>query len=431
MRPRRNVFQLLFLAEAVVLIAVILFGIVQMQKPRVKTKPAPVSQEEDLYAVEGDSQGNLLAGERPTQADSAMSETMGEEPKGGEQAQKELQPAVFSEAVNAKLESMTLEEKAAQMFLITPEALTHNDSVEVAGEGTKNAINTYPVGGIVYSSLNFQDKEQTQELLSGVQQYSNERIGLPLFLAVEEAGGNEFSPLAAANGYEIQRSPAEIGAEGHPEEAAQAADGIAAYLAEEGFNLNLAPLADLAAGADNAHDGKCYGADAATVSMMAAESVNAFHAKGIRTAVGLFPGKGNGSNQSKEWTEWENSDVLPFQSAINAGTECIRVGNVVCQALTRSPDALCSLSKDAACYLRNEMGYTGILMTDSLSEEIITGKYSAGEAAVAAVKAGMNLLYCPADFETAYQAVLDAVNRGEISMEEIDQAAGYILMGKM
>lgn len=428
MRPRRNVFRLLVAAEAVVLIAVILFGIVQMAKP--KTKSVPVSQEEDLYAVEGDSQGNLYT-EESAQADSGVSEMAGEVPKGGEQAQKELQPVVFSEEVQAKLTTMTLEEKVAQMFLVTPEALTHNDSVEVAGEGTKNAIHTYPVGGMVYSSLNFQDKEQTQKLLSGVQQYSVERIGLPLFLAVEEAGGNEGSPLAIANEYELQRSPLEIGAGGHPEEAAQSADSIASYLAEEGFNMNLAPLADLAGGADGVHDSKCFGNDAANVSMMVAESVNAFHGKGIKTAVGMFPGKGNVSNITKEWTEWENSDALPFQSAVNAGTECIRVGNVTCESLTGDAQTLCSLSREAVYYLRNDMGYTGILMTDSLSEEAVTGKYSPGEAAVEAVKAGMNLLYCPADFEAAYQAVLDAVDRGEISEEVIEQAAGYILMEKM
>ncbi len=245
---------------------------------------------------------------------------------------------------------MTLEEKAAQLFLVTPEALTHNDSVEVAGEGRKNAINTYPIGGMVYSSLNFQDKEQTQELLSGVQQFSIERIGLPLFLAVEEAGGNEFSPTATANEYAVQRSPAEIGAGGHPEEAAQAADAIAAYLAEEGFNLNLAPMADLAGGVDSVHDSKCFGNDAAVVSMMAAESVNAFHGKGIKTAAGMFPGKGNGSNVTKDWTEWENSDALPFRAVINVGTECIMVGNVTCEPLTGDAQTLCSLSEEAVYY---------------------------------------------------------------------------------
>lgn len=413
MRPRHNVFQLLVIVEAAVLIAVVLFGVVQMNKPKAQTEPEQVSQEEDLYAEEENED-----------AESAMSEQVGN-------GESPLQPAVFSEQVNAKLAAMTLEEKIAQMFLITPEALTHNDSVEVAGEGTKNAINTYPVGGLVYSSLNFQDKEQTQKLLAGVQQYSQERIGLPMFLAVEEAGGEAYSPLASSNGYGLLRSPAEIGADGQPEGAAQVADAIAAYLVEEGFNLNLAPMADLAAGMDGVHDGKCYGTDAATSSMMVAESVNAFHGKGIRTAVGMFPGKGNGSNNAKEWTEWENSDALPFQSAINAGTECIMVGNVSCQALTGDAEELCSVSDNAASYLRNDMGYTGILMTDSLSEEAVTGKYSSGEAAVAAVKAGMNLLYCPAAFEEAYQAVLDAVNQGEISQETIDQAAGYILMKKM
>ena len=433
MRPRRNVFRLLVAAEAAVLAAAVLFGVIQMAKPKAepKAKTAPASREEDLYAVEGDSQGNLHTGEEAAQADPGMPGTAEEELLGGGQAQKEPQPAVFSEEVMAKLASMTLEEKVAQMFLTTPEALTRNDSVEVAGEGTRDAVHAYPVGGLVYSALNFQDKGQTRELLSGVQQYSSERIGLPLFLAVEEAGGDGSSPLASKNGYAIQRSPAELGVGGRPEEAAQAADAIAAYLAEEGFNLNLSPLADLAGGADSAHDSRCYGADAATVSMMVAEAVNAFHGKGVRTASGMFPGKGYGGSITKGWAEWENSDALAFRSAANAGTECIIVGNVICESLTGDDQALCSLSVGAAYYLRNEMGYTGILMTDSLSDAAVTGKYSTGEAAVMAVKAGMDLLYCPADFEAAYQAVLDAAGRGEISTEEIDQAVGYILTEKM
>ncbi len=93
MRPRRNIFRLLVAAEAAVLVVVILLGIVQMAKP--KAPPAPVSQKEDLYAVEGDSQGNLHTGEEPAQTDLGVPETAGEVLKGGEQAPKELQPAVF------------------------------------------------------------------------------------------------------------------------------------------------------------------------------------------------------------------------------------------------------------------------------------------------------------------------------------------------
>jgi beta-N-acetylhexosaminidase len=107
------------------------------------------------------------------------------------------------------------------------------------------------------------------------------------------------------------------------------------------------------------------------------------------------------------------------------------LGNVAYEALTGDDTTLCSLSAGAVSYLRSEMNYTGIIMTDSLSEDIITANYSSGEAAVAAVKAGVDLLYCPADFEEAYQAVLDAVDAGEISEDTIDQAVGYILTGKM
>ena len=92
-------------------------------------------------------------------------------------------------------------------------------------------------------------------------------------------------------------------------------------------------MADRAGGVDSVHDSKCFGNDAAVVSMMAAESVNAFHGKGIKTAAGMFPGKGNGSNVTKDWTEWENSDALPFRAVINVGTECIMVGNVTCEPL--------------------------------------------------------------------------------------------------
>ncbi len=109
-------------------------------------------------------------------------------------------------------------------------------------------------------------------------------------------------------------------------------------------------MADLAGGVDSVHDSKCFGNDAAVVSMMAAESVNAFHGKGIKTAAGMFPGKGNGSNVTKDWTEWENSDALPFRAVINVGTECIMVGNVTCEPLTGDAQTLCSLSEEAVYY---------------------------------------------------------------------------------
>lgn len=417
MRLPRNVFQLLIALEAAALIAVIIFGAVHVGKGAIQTNRSV----EDTRTEKSEKSNK---GDREKFVSKKAEEDAEEN-----DAPKELEPVTFSEAVEAKLAAMTLEEKVAQMFLITPEALTHSDEVEVAGESTQAAVNAYPVGGLIYASVNFKDQEQTREMLSGVQGFSNERIGLPLFLAVQELGGSDYSPVAAANGYEQQPGPSEIGAGGDASEAARTADAIAGYLAEEGFNMNLMPVTEVSA--EGAADARCYGSDAQTVSMMAAEAVNASRARGIRTAAVGFPGRGAAGSTKEEWKEWKEKDGIAVQAGISAGTDCIILSNITCEGLTGNGDTLCSLSKEAVCYLRNDMGYTGIIMTDSLSEEAVTGRYSAGEAAVEAVKSGVNLLYRPANFEEAYQAVVDAVNNGEITIETIDQAAGYILTKKM
>ncbi len=420
MKLPRNVFQLLLVLEVAALVVVIIFGVIHNAQRAAMKTDKPVS---NIQADKDADREEFVAKKDDTEEISDDEE--------GTETPKELQPAVFSEEVTAKLAAMTLEEKVAQMFLITPEALTHTDTVEVAGEGTKTAVSNYPVGGLVYASANFKNAQQTQALFSGVQQFSNERIGLPMFLAIQEVGGSDNSPLAAANGFQQQPSPAEIGASGKPEEAGKAADGIASYMVRAGMNLNLMPVAELAGGTDAAHDTMCYGTDASTASAMVAEAVNASRVKGLHTAVGIFPGKGIDGSTEEGWEAWKNSNVLVFQSCVNAGTDCIIMGNVTCEKLTGEAELFCSMSKDAVYYLRNDLGYTGILMTDSLSEEAVTGKYSSGEAAVMAVKSGINMIYRPANFEEAYQAVLDAVNNSEIPIETIDQAVGYILTQKL
>lgn len=93
---------------------------------------------------------------------------------------------VFSDAVEQKIASMTTEQKVAQLFLVSPETLTGVSPVTVSGNGTKTALEKYPVGGIVYSSINFTGVEQGNSLISGVQRYSDVIIGLPLFILIQE-----------------------------------------------------------------------------------------------------------------------------------------------------------------------------------------------------------------------------------------------------
>lgn len=409
MKPQKSAVQLLVLLEIIALIAALIFGIMHGGKTAVQSNSFKPPAQNHTTNV----------GPETTENDNAII------------VHHELQPVSFSEEVVAKLASMTIEEKVAQMFFITPEALTHNDAVTVAGNGTRDALNTYPVGGLVYSDRNFQSQSQTSSMLSGVQGYSNDRIGLPMFLGIEEAGGINYSPLATANSFPIQKSPAELGDDGDIEATALAADAIANYLAEQGFNLNFAPTADIAGGINIAADGKTYGSDAALAAQMVEGSINAYHTNEIATVTGNFPGKEMGNSNDKDLSEWRANNLLPYETAIRNRSDFIMLGNVTCGAITGDNTTPCSISGEAVYYLRNDLGYTGILITDNLSDPMITENFSSGEAAVEAVKAGVNMIYCPQDFEEAYTAILEAVESGEITTEAIDQAAGYILTQKL
>lgn len=92
----------------------------------------------------------------------------------------------FSAEVEAKLASMTTEQKVAQLFITTPEQLTGVDRVTISGNGTRDALATYPVGGLIYSNMNFVGYEQCEALIGGAQGHCNTAVGLPLFILISE-----------------------------------------------------------------------------------------------------------------------------------------------------------------------------------------------------------------------------------------------------
>lgn len=336
----------------------------------------------------------------------------------------------FSEEVLAKVDEMTLEQKVAQMFIITPEALTDMNQVTVLGNATKNAINQYPVGGLVYSSINFQGKTQTMNMLDGIQEYYTTQFGIPMFLMIEEKGGAETSPLATVDRYNIEASPSDVGATGDTETAITTATNIATYLNEVGFNMNLAPNADLAAGVDVAYDSTTYSSDVSLAAMMVAETVSTYETAGISAVMSMFPGESMGSIMSDTEVSWEQAAGLVYKAGIDAGVDCIMVGNVYAPAFTGDESTPCCMSRHVVRYLRTDMQYGGVLISDSLSEGHITENYTSAEAAVAAIQAGMDMIYCPENFKEAYQGVIDAVNAGTISQDDIDTAVARILTCK-
>ena len=301
-----------------------------------------------------------------------------------EMESEEESEVAFSAEVLAKVDAMNVEQKVAQLFVITPEALTGTTKVTLTGNTTKAAIEKYPVGGLVYSSINFQNKNQVKNMLNGVENHYMTKFGISPFLMISEQGGADSSPLAKAVNYAVASAPTEIGASGDAQNAVKAATDIATYLKEAGFNINMAPNVQI------------YSQSNAVSSTMVAETVSTFGEKGIATVMFTFSSDKVGASQD---------ELLVYKAGIDAGCDCIMVSGV---------------SKEMVTFLRSNMKYDGIVMSDSLSADQV----------VNAVQAGVDMMYCPENFKEAYQKVLDAANSGAISKEVLDTAVARILTCK-
>ncbi len=422
---KRNV-SLLVIAELLVLIVVIVLCIFGYALRSDKTDSPNYTTPTTGPSAEQENQENNDITDAPQLTDPVPTPTT--EPT---QEPAEATPTPYAEGrirfdaeVEADLTAMTDREKVAQLFLITPESLTGVGAVTAAGNVTRTALETYPVGGFVYSALNYRNDEQIRNLLRGVQEFSDARIGLPLILAGEEAGGATRSPLANLLGFAVAQSPAELAQNGDTAIVKDAYSKIAAYMDAYGLNLNLGLSADIARGTDVLYELGTFGADAATVEEMLVAAVEEHTAKNIDTALKCFPAK-YATELSKEAIE---EQCLPvYRAGIDAGAEYIMLSNSACVSLTGVETLPCCLSEEAVAYIRTVLQYDGIIMTDSLTEEAVSGQYSAAEAAVNAVNAGVDLIYLPADFMAAYEAVCKAVEDGTISEDRLHNAAGRVL----
>lgn len=333
----------------------------------------------------------------------------------------------FSDAVEAKLASMTIEEKVAQLFVVSPEVLTGVENVTISGTGTRNAINQYPVGGILYSNKNFKNEQQIKQLTSNVQNYSQARIGLPLFTMVGEEGGINRSPVAVVNGYEITLSPGQLGSIGDIATLTDAVNTRMAYLKTNGFNMILGAMGNLGDGQSASFDDRTYGRDCDIASELMSADITATNEAGMTGVLRYFPSV----NDTGEYDIYVEKELGIFRKGIEAGAKVIMVTPAVAKYLTGDAEIPCCLSKDVVAYLRAGMGFDGLLMTTSLSDTNIINLYEAGEAAVMAVEAGMDVIFNPTDLAGDYTAVLNAVNSGRISQDRLHNSVGRILEMKM
>ena len=336
---------------------------------------------------------------------------------------------------------LTLEQRVAQMFMITPDALTGVSGATRAGDSTRSAFAQYPVGGLVYMSANLTGPDQTTEMLSNMKNFSQDTVGLPIFLGVDEEGGT-VNRIASNQEFGVTDvgNMSAVGASGDTQNAYNAGSTIGTYLNNLGFNMDFAPVADVLSTPDNAVvKDRSFGSDSQLVADMVCAEMNGLNEHQIAPVIKHFPGHGATSGDShdgvvtieKSLDELMANELIPFQQAINSGASFVMVGHISVPAITGDNTPASLSNAMVTGVLRDQMGFHGVVITDAMNMGAITAGYSSADAAVAAINAGADIILMPDDFKSAYQGVLDAVANGTISEERINESAARIIKAKL
>ncbi|MBQ8180614.1 MAG: glycoside hydrolase family 3 [Ruminococcus sp.] len=331
------------------------------------------------------------------------------------------------------LEGMTLEEKVCQMFVVSPEQLTGSSDYSTdADKELKNSLKKYPVGGLIFSKGNIESKNQITAMLRNLQTAAQENSGAGIFTVIQEEGGT-FAPVSDKLGIYNPGSMAQIGEKNDKDAAYNAGKDLGSDLNNLGFNINLAPVADLGTNSKNGLGSRVFSSNANIAADMVSKLVEGLSEAGVGSVLCHFPGVGAYDGKSalikRSLSQLRKEEFLPFKSGIEAGADFVLVSHHIVSGI--GDNLPCSLSYTAVTgILRNELEFDGIIITESHKASAITKKYSAGEAAVMAINAGADIVLHPADLEEAVEAVCAAVESGEIMEKRIDESVARILAEK-
>ena len=349
-----------------------------------------------------------------------------EEPAPVQEAE-ETPPAPTAEelaaqAVEDLLASMTLEEKVGQLFF-----------VRCPADGAVEDVSAYHLGGYILFGRDTKDKT-ANELIQTIQHYQD-AASIPLLMGVDEEGGTVVR--VSSNSYlrsEKFASPQRLYALGGMDRILADTREKDVLLHALGFNVNLAPVADVSTDPGDFIYARALGRDAAATADYVSAVTGRMRTDAMGSVLKHFPGYGSNADthtglavDSRSLQELESSDLLPFAAGIEAGCGAVLVSHNIVQALDGNYPA--SLSPAVHQYLRDTMGFDGVVMTDDLVMEAITDRYGTGEAAVLAVQAGNDLL-CSTDYAEQYNAVLSAVLDGRIDFDALNASVTRILKWK-
>ncbi len=333
----------------------------------------------------------------------------------------------YSDDIDTIIASMTLHEKICQMIIVTPAVLTHESKVTSA-DNMYLPLQSYPVGGIILDKSNIVNAPQLSGLISQAQSY----MTIPMIVTLDEEGGRVSRLMGTVGTTQIgpMYSYHELG----PDVASFNAMTIGNDIKTFGFNMDLAPVADVWSNPANTVIGdRAYSTDFDEAATLVSAAVSGFHASGVACCIKHFPGHGDTSADShygsvyvyKTMDEIRANEFKPFISGINAGADAVMIGHLIVADQGNIP-ALFSYPLLTGV-LRNELGFKGVIISDSLQMKAMTDYYGAGDIPVMAVAAGCDIILMPTDLEVTVSSLEAAVENGVISEERINESVRRIL----
>lgn len=324
--------------------------------------------------------------------------------------------------IDLKISRMTVEEKVGQLLY-----------VNCRGNDMTEAINDYHIGGVLLFGVDFDGK--TKDEVKADIKAMQATAKIPLIIGTDEEGGTVVRASDNPNLREsAYLSPSETFANGGWSAVEDDAYDKAEFLLSLGVNVNMAPVCDITSDPDSFMYYRSFSSDAASTSRFVDTVVRASKEKKLGTVLKHFPGYGDNGDthyssatDSRTFSELQNNDFLPFQAGIKAGADSILVSHIKVNSIDSGNPA--SLSEPVHEVIRDTLKFDGVVMTDDLDMFAVDALDIYEPLSVAAFKAGNDFLCC-GDIETEYNALLTAVQNGEITTDRLDESVKRILIWK-
>jgi beta-N-acetylhexosaminidase len=351
--------------------------------------------------------------------------------------------------VKRKLKHMSIEEKVGQLFIIHAYGKTPNDPAfeetnlndKRGGASFKEIIEKYHIGGVIYFNWSQNigtplDAAQVQDLSNGLQNIAmDQKSKVPLFISTDQEGGIVARVTEPATVFPGNMA---LGATRSTNFAKKTGRIIGTELKSLGINMDFAPVLDVNVNPANPVIGvRSYSENPDLVSAIGTSEIGGIQSQNVLAAGKHFPGHGDTDVDSHyglpivkhDLKTLQEVDFKPFKAAIKSGVDAIMTAHIVVPALDSS-GLPATLSKPIMTgVLRNQLGFKGLIVTDSL-DMAGANVLPADQVPVAAFNAGADILLNPPDVTLAYNSILKAVKSNVISKQRLDQSVERILLAK-